>query len=206
MSSPKYRVRRATLDDLRPLAALWGTMNFAVDELARRITDFHLAESAQGVLLGAAGLQVAERQGLVHSEGFTDFALADTLRPLLWERIQAVAMNQGLLRLWTREQAPFWSHCGLVEADAEALEKLPAPWRGLPPAWRTLKLRGDVDAVVSADKEFALFVESERQQTARALRRGKLLKSVAAFLAFLFLALTLGAVSYLLWRNRQLHR
>ena len=95
MSSPKYRLRRATLDDLRQLAALWGTMNFAVDELARRITDFHLAESAEGVLLGAAGLQVAERQGLVHSEGFTDFALADTLRPLLWERIQAVALNQG---------------------------------------------------------------------------------------------------------------
>ncbi|MGA2661791.1 MAG: hypothetical protein ABSH34_30285 [Verrucomicrobiota bacterium] len=206
MSSPKYRVRRATLDDLRPLAALWGTMNFAVDELARRITDFHLAESAQGVLLGAAGLQVAERQGLVHSEGFTDFALADTLRPLLWERIQAVAMNQGLLRLWTREQAPFWSHCGLVEADAEALENLPAPWRGLPSAWRTLKLRSDLDTIVSADKEFALFVESERQQTARALRRGKLLKSFATFLAFLFLALTLGAVSYLVWRNRQLHR
>jgi N-acetylglutamate synthase-like GNAT family acetyltransferase len=206
MSSPKYRVRRATLDDLRPLAALWGTMNFAVDELARRITDFQVAESAEGVLLGAAGLQVAERQGLVHSEGFTDFSLADTLRPLLWERIQAVAMNQGLLRLWTQEQAPFWSHCGLVKADAEALEKLPAPWRGLPPAWRTLKLRGELDALAAADKAFALFVESEKRQTARALRRGKLLKSIATFVAFLFLALTVGAVSYLLWRNRQLHR
>jgi hypothetical protein len=61
--------------------------------LAKRITDFQVAESAQGVFLGAAGLQVAQRQGLVHSEGFTDFALGDTLRPLLWERIQAVAMK-----------------------------------------------------------------------------------------------------------------
>jgi N-acetylglutamate synthase-like GNAT family acetyltransferase len=206
MSSPKYRVRRATLDDLRPLGVLWGTMNFAVDELARRITDFHVAESEQGVLLGAAGLAVAERQGLVHSEGFTDFALADTLRPLLWERLQAVAMNQGLLRLWTQEQAPFWSHCGLVKADAEALEKLPAPWRALPSAWRTLKLRDDLDAIISADNEFAVFVESERRRTARTLRRGKVLKSIVTCLAFLFLALTLGGVVYLLWRNRQLPR
>jgi len=205
MSSPKYRVRRATLDDLRPLGALWGTMNFAVDELARHITDFHVAESAEGVLLGAAGLAVAERQGRVHSEGFTDFALADTLRPLLWERIQAVAMNQGLLRLWTQEQAPFWSHCGLVKAEAEALEKLPAAWRGLPSAWRTRKLRDDFDAIISADKEFAVFVESERQQTARSLRRGKVLKSFVTFLAFVFLALTAGAVFYVLWRSRQLH-
>jgi hypothetical protein len=151
-------------------------------------------------------LQVAQRQGLVHSEGFTDFALGDTLRPLLWERIQAVAMNQGLVRLWTRETAPFWSHCGLVEADAEALEKLPAPWRGLPSAWRTLKLRDDLDTVVSAEKEFAVFVESERRQIARALQRGKVLKSVATFLAFLVLALALGAVFYLLWRNRRLSR
>jgi len=206
MSWPRYRVRRATLDDLRPLVALWGTMNFPVDELAKHITDFQVAESAQGVFLGAAGLQVAQRQGLVHSEGFTDFALGDTLRPLLWERIQAVAMNQGLVRLWTRETAPFWSHCGLVEADAEALEKLPAPWRGLPSAWRTLKLRDDLDTVVSAEKEFAVFVESERRQIARALQRGKVLKSVATFLAFLVLALALGAVFYLLWRNRRLSR
>jgi N-acetylglutamate synthase-like GNAT family acetyltransferase len=205
MSFPQYRVRRATLDDLRPLAALWGTMNFAVDELARRITDFHVVESAQGVLLGAAGLQAAERQGLVHSEGFTDFALADTLRPLLWERLQAVARNQGLLRLWTQEQAPFWSHCGLVKADAEALEKLPAPWRALPSAWRTLKLRDDLDTIVSADQAFAVFVESERQQTARTLRRAKVLKSVMVFLSFLFLALVLGATLYLLWRSRQPH-
>jgi N-acetylglutamate synthase-like GNAT family acetyltransferase len=203
MSPPKYRVRRATLDDLRPLGALWGTMNFAVDDLARRITDFQVVESAQGVLLGAVGLAVAERQGLAHSEGFTDFALADTLRPLLWERLQAVAMNQGLLRLWTREQAPFWSHCGLVKAEAEALEKLPAPWRGLPSAWRTLKLRDDLDAIITADNQFAVFVESERRQTARTLQRAKLLKSVATFLAFSFLALALGAVFHLLWRNRR---
>ena len=64
------------------------------------------------------------------------------------------------------------------------------------PAWRTLKLRDDFDAIISADNEFAVFVESERRQTARTLRRGKMLKSVVTFLAFLFLALTLGTGFY----------
>ncbi|MGA2867245.1 MAG: hypothetical protein ABSF95_22430 [Verrucomicrobiota bacterium] len=204
MSSANYRVRRATLDDLGQLVALWGSMNFAVDELARRITEFQVAESAEGVLLGAVGLQAAERQGLVHSEGFTDFALAEALRPLLWERIQAVALNQALVRLWTREQAPFWSHCGLVKADAEALAKLPAAWRGSPPPWLTLKLRDHLETIISADSQFALFMESERQRTAQALGRAKLLKSIATLVAFGVLALALGAAFYLWWRNRQL--
>ncbi len=205
MSSPDYRVRRATLDDLRQLAGLWASMNFAVEDLARRITEFQVAESAQGVLLGAVGLAVAQQQGLVHSEGFTDFSLADLLRPMLWDRIQAVALNQGLMRLWTQEQAPFWNHCGLARAEAEALQKLPAGWRAgaASPSWLTLKLRDDLDTVISADKEFAVFIESERQRTALTIRKANYLKTLALVLAFAVMALCLGTVLYLLWRNRQ---
>ncbi len=130
VSSSKYRVRRATLDDLGHLTAMWQPMQFPVDDLAKRVTEFQVAESPDGKVLGAVGLQIAERQGLVHSEAFSDFALAEHLRPLLWDRVHAVATNHGLLRVWTREQAPFWNHCGLLQADAEALQKLPALWRG----------------------------------------------------------------------------
>ena len=112
-------------------------MRFPAEDLARRVTEFQVAEGPEGKILGAVGLQIAERQGLIHSEAFSDFALAEQLRPLLWDRLHAVATNHGLLRLWTQEQAPFWNHCGLQRADAEALEKLPAPWRGPPGAWLT---------------------------------------------------------------------
>ena len=54
-------------------------MGFPVADLARRVTEFQVAEDAEGRLVGAAGLQVAERQGLIHSEVFEDFALADQL-------------------------------------------------------------------------------------------------------------------------------
>jgi hypothetical protein len=181
---------------------MWEAMNYAVDDLARRVTDFQMAEDAQGALLGAVGLLVAERHGLIHSEGFTDFALADTLRPLLWERIQAMAMNQGLHRLWTREQAPFWSHSGLAKADAALLEKLPPAWRALPPPWWTLKLKEDLDAVVSAEKQFALFVEAGKLETHRAFRPLRILKAILTVGSLLLLFLAVGALLYLMWHRR----
>jgi len=126
VSSSKYRVRRATLDDIGQLTAIWESMQYPTQELARRVTEFQVAECADGKILGAVGVQMAERQGLLHSEAFSDFALAEHLRPLLWDRVQTVATNHGLLRVWTQEQAPFWNHCGLLKADADALQKLPA--------------------------------------------------------------------------------
>jgi len=177
-------------------------MNFSVSELARRVTEFQVVEADHGVVVGALGLHVAERQGLLHSEAFTDFALADPLRPMLWERIQAVATNQGLLRLWTQETAPFWSRSGLARANEESLASLPATWRGPSGPWLTLKLRDDLEAIIKADREFSVFMELERQKTARTLHRGKILRGVALFLAFSLSVFAIGAAVYLFWKHQ----
>jgi N-acetylglutamate synthase-like GNAT family acetyltransferase len=207
MIPSKYRVRRATLEDVGALMDLWKSMHLPADELARRITEFQVAEDAEGRVLGAVALQLAERQGRIHSEAFTDFALADHLRPLLWDRMNALANNHGLLRLWTQEQAPFWNHSGLGKADPEALAKLPAAWRGGPGAWLTLKLREDIAEVISADKEFALFMEAEKQRTARALQHAKLLKFIATLIALAVLGLALaGAILVLRHHPNFYHR
>jgi N-acetylglutamate synthase-like GNAT family acetyltransferase len=187
VNSSNYRVRRATLDDLGQLTALWQSMHYPTQELVRRITDFQVAAGADGKVLGAVGLQIAERQGRVHSEVFSDFALAEHLRPLLWDRLHAVATNHGLLRVWTQEAAPFWHHCGLLKADAETLEKLPAVWRGPSSGWLTLKLRDDLETVVSLDKEFALFMQSEKQRTERVFQHARMLKTVVTLIAVGFL-------------------
>ena len=203
MHRPQYRIRRATLDDLGPLHVLWGLMHYPADELARRVTEFQVATAEDGALVGALGLRLAERQGLMHSEACTDFALADHLRPLLWERIQAVAANQGLLRLWTLEAAPFWSRCGLLRATEEVLGELPTAWREASGQWLTLKLRDDLDTIIKADKEFAVFMELERQKTARALRRGKMLHAFALFLAFLLVVFAMVAAGYVFLKRQQ---
>ena len=203
----EYRIRRATLDDIGQLTALWQLMNFSVDDLARRVTEFQVGETPDGKLVGAVGLQIVEKHGRIHSEAFTDFALADHVRPMLWDRVHAVATNHGLLRLWTQEQAPFWNHCGLLKADAEALAKLPGPWRGSAKDWLTLKLRDDLADVVSLDKEFALFMESEKQRTAQALHHARILKIIATVIALAVFLLVLAGAFLILRRNPELlHR
>ena len=207
MTLSNYRVRRATLDDIGQLTGLWQSMHFAVDDLAKRITEFQIAESSDQRIAGAVGMQINDRQGRLHSEGFTDFALADQLRPAIWERLQAVATNHGLVRLWTQEQAPFWSHCGLAKADAEALEKLPTTWRGFPGQWLTLKLKEDIEEVISVDKEFAMFMESERQRTERTFQQARILKLIATIIALVLLALVMAGAFIVMRRNPQLlHR
>jgi N-acetylglutamate synthase-like GNAT family acetyltransferase len=207
VSSSKCRVRRATLDDIGQLTALWESMQYPTQELAKRITEFQIAEDAEGTVLGGVGLQIAERQGLVHSEAFGDFSLADPVRQLLWDRVNAVATNHGLLRLWTQEGAPFWNHCGLVKADAEALQALPAAWRGPSSKWLTLKLRDDVETVISADKEFAVFMQSEKQRTEQIFQRARMMKNIATVLAFALLAVVIVWGVRMFLRNPQLlHR
>jgi N-acetylglutamate synthase-like GNAT family acetyltransferase len=201
MNSSPYRVRRATLDDINELTALWKSMHLPAEDLSKRITEFQVAQGAAAKLLGAVGLQIAERQGRIQSEAFSDFALAEQLRPLLWDRIQAVASNHGLLRLWTQEVAPFWNHCGLIKADAEALAKLPAAWQNQRPAWLTLKLKEEVETAVSLDKEFALFMESEKQRTQKAFQHARILKGIATLVAIAVLILILGAAFFLVRKN-----
>lgn len=207
MISPTYRVRRATLDDIGQLMELWRSMNLPGEELARRITEFQVAEGENGHLLGAIGMQVAERQGRIHSEGFTDFAVADQLRPMLWDRLHAVATNHGLLRLWTEERAPFWTHSGLAKPDADALEKLPVAWRRSGAEWLTLKLKDDLAEVISADQEFQVFMESERRRTERAFQQAKVLKVVATLIALAILIVVVAGAFLLIRKNPQLlHR
>lgn len=182
-------------------------MHYPTEDLARRVTEFQVGVNAEGKVLGAVGLQIAERQGLVHSEAFSDFAFAEHLRPLLWDRLHAVATNHGLLRVWTQEQAPFWNHCGLQKADAEALERLPALWRGPNSGWLTLKLRDDVEAVLSLDKEFALFMESEKERTQQVFQQARMLKTTVTVIAFVVLVAVIAwAISTFMRNPHLLHR
>jgi len=52
MNQPVFHVRRATVDDLEALRALWETMHFPALELERRLTEFQVAVAEDGGLLG----------------------------------------------------------------------------------------------------------------------------------------------------------
>lgn len=183
MNSPVYRVRRATVDDLEGLRGLWRAMHLPDTGLERRVTEFQVVESEDGRLHGALGLEITGRQGRLHGEVFLDFALADHLRGLLWQRMQMLAQNHMLARLWTQETAPFWKQTGFQAADEAALKKLPEAWGGDPARMLTLALRDEEALEKALEGTFELLKEQERQRTEKMLRRGRKLKFIATMLA-----------------------
>src|SRR5271156_746343 len=139
MSSPKLRVRRATLDDLNAIKALWLSMRLPADELEKRLTEFQIAETGAGQLIGAIGIQIIRQHTLLHSEGYADFGFADAARRLFWEKVQTLAANHGVFRLWPQERSPFWKSFGFQPPNAEILARLPAEWKNeFDGGWLTL--------------------------------------------------------------------
>ncbi|MDB6125727.1 MAG: hypothetical protein JWQ71_4720 [Pedosphaera sp.] len=201
MQPSNYEVRRATVDDLADLIPLWESMHFSTPELEKRLTEFQVARSAEGKLVGAIGIQIDGRHGRLHSEAFNDFAVADHLRQLLWTRMQSIAQNHGLVRLWTQETAPFWKQSGFQLAIAEVLPRLPMGWASPDNDWLTLQLRDEQAVEASLDKEFARFMESEKQRTQGMFRQARTLKQVAMLVAVL-LAFVVIIISVYMLKNR----
>lgn len=200
--SAACQVRRATIEDLPALIALWQPMGLPVAGLDRRLTEFQVVVDDTGRVTGTVGFQIAGKDAQIHGEAFADFGLADTLRPLLWERLQAVAANHGIVRVWTRETALFWARLGLAAPDAEALAKQPPAWRELPGPWRVMKLREDVEESLAADKEFELFKQSERAQTEATLGAARMMNKAATALALLLAAaVVIGLIVFVFGRG-----
>ena len=198
MSQSIIQVRRAIVDDLENLRSLWEANHIPAADLERRLTEFQVAQGVDGTLLGAIGMQILGRQGLLHSEAFSDFGQAETLRQQLWARLQSVATNHGLARIWTRETAPFWKQNGFQPPDEDTLKKLPGAWVAEPNGWLTLRLRDEEALEISLDKEFARFKEESKRQAKRALDPGRALKFLATVMAIIFAAGILIILIYML--------
>jgi N-acetylglutamate synthase-like GNAT family acetyltransferase len=191
MSTAGYQVRRATVDDLPDLVALWNSMRLPADQLERRLTEFQVVEGEDGALLGAVGIDIIERHGRIHSEAFNDFAHADIWRDKLWERLQSVATNHGLARLWTAEVAPFWKRNGFHPADAVELKRLPPAWNATPADWLTLRLRDEDALRASLDMDFERLREQERQESRRLLSKAKTINYIALSIVFVVVVVAL---------------
>jgi N-acetylglutamate synthase-like GNAT family acetyltransferase len=200
MADSTYRVRRATQEDLAQLKELWASMQLPVEILSKQLTDFQVVHSVDGQLAGAVGIQILGPHARLHGESYRDFAIADELRPLLMERIRSLASNHGVFRLWTQESSPYWSRNGFQPTPPEILKKLPEAWAQSGSDWLTLQLK-DEAALVSLEKEIALFMETEKQRTARAFRQVQTIKTLATWLAIVLAVFVLGAIAYVFLKN-----
>jgi N-acetylglutamate synthase-like GNAT family acetyltransferase len=196
-----FQVRRAVLDDLPALTGLWQSMHFPTDELERRLTDFQVAVAPDGAVIGAVAIEISGRHGRLHSEAFTDFALADPLREAFWHRVQSLATNHGIVRLWTQETAPFWRQCGLAAPEPEKLQKLPADWTKHRGDWFTLELRDEAAVEKALDQEFAKLIEMDRATTKDILRPARVLNNFATWTAII-LAIGVLIIAIYMLANR----
>ena len=176
MNSPEYTARRATVDDLSGLKILWERARFQVLDLEKRLTEFQLIVSDAGDLIGALALHIEAKQGLLHSGAFAQPEQEEQFRPQLWERIQSVARNHGLNRLWTQEGASFWLQAGFVEGSAETLPRLPPGFGDRQARWLTLQLKDENVAALSIEHEFELFQTAQKEETERLRRLGRTMK------------------------------
>ncbi len=202
MTLSNLQVRRATVEDLAVLKPLWQQDNLPVPDLEQRFKEFQVAVNPEGKVLGAIGLQLAGPEGLIHSEVFVHPEQADELREKLWERAQVLARNHGLLRLWTPLQTPFWRANGFRQSEADLLSRLPAVFGPASLPWLYIQLKEEGQEI-SLEKEFALFRQTEKDETEKLYRQARVLKMIAFALSVgLFLLVIVWAFLFLRAQGR----
>jgi len=203
MNAAQFRVRRATVEDLGVLRPLWESMHLPVAALEPRLTEFQVVEDATGTIVGEIGFQIGGSHGHLHDEGFTDFGIADAAREMLWQRVQTLASNHGVLRLWMRDNSLYWTRLGFKPATPEELAKLPADWNTEGPAWLTLQLKNE-EAINAVEKELALFMSTQKRQSENTLRQIRTFKTLALVVACVLILSACGAAIFLLMKRPDL--
>jgi N-acetylglutamate synthase-like GNAT family acetyltransferase len=199
---PAYEVRRATLEDLPQLKLLWEQARLPVAELEKRFTEFQLAFTLDGRLVGSLGLQMFKQQGYIHSEAFTDPRFGPEVRPLLWQRLLTVAKNNGLVRLWTLPTTAFYREQGMIDVDETTRPKIPEIFGNGNADWVTLKLKEENQSAISLEKEFEIFAEAQRNESERVMNQAKALRLLAYGLLILAL-MALGALAVVFGKLRR---
>ena len=204
MNPNELRLRRATVEDLAALKAIWLSMRLDAAPLENRLTDFQVAER-DGEVVGAIGFQINRTAARLYGEGYSDFSVADAARELFWNRAQKLAANHSVFRLWTQEDSPFWRQLGFHPASDEHLARLPDEWKNSEGKWLTLELKNEDVVNAALKKQFGEFSAGEKRQTNEAAARAKKIFNLIAALFFLVGFAALGIAGWLFLRFRNSH-
>ena len=198
MNLPVLRVRRATVDDLETLKTLWADMRLSPVELEPRLTEFQVVENSEHHVLGAVGIQICKQHALLHSEGYSDFGVADAARHMFWERIQTLAANHGVFRIWTQERSPFWKSFGFQPPTAEILQRLPEHWKNeFEGGWLTLQLKNEDVINAAIEKHYSSFVAAEKLDVERVSQKVRGINTFIIIAGFTIGILCIGFAVYL---------
>ena len=198
MSPQTLRIRRATVDDRDALKSLWASMRLPPDELEKRLTEFQVVENSDGEVVGAIGIQFSGQHALLHSEGYSDFGVADSARQLFWERIQTLASHNGIFRVWTQERSPFWKSFGFQPPTTEVLARLPEEWKNeFDGGWLTFQLKNEEVIAAAFEKQFAPFMAGEKSETQKISEKAKTINTIITVVGFTIGILSISFAIYL---------
>lgn len=201
VETPAIQARRATLDDLPDLLELWQATGLPGEQLEQFLTEFQIVADEQGILCAAVGLLIHEREALIHSEAVAAGADADACRAALWRRMQIVARNQGVARLWTPEDDPFWIANGFRAATAAEVADMPAAIANPEAKW-FLHLSMDSNrAKQIVNEQLAIWEASRLQDKEDFTRSISSIRTGALLLAALIIVLVLVLALYIFWRQ-----
>ena len=198
MSPQILRIRRATVDDRSALKTIWASMRLPADELEKRLTEFQVVENADGEVVGALGFQMLRQHALLHNESYSDFAVADAARELFWDRLQTLAANHGVFRVWTQERSPFWKSFGFQPPSGAILARLPEEWKNeFEGGWLTLQLKNEEVISAALEKQFAPFMTEEKLETQKLSDKAKRINTIIIVVGFAIGILGIGTAIYL---------
>ena len=199
MDTSSSGARRATIDDLPSLQALWIDAGQPWEELEKLLAEFQVVADEDGSLLAAVGLLVEGSEGLLHTETVAARAgeQADELRAMLWRRIQIVARNQGVARLWTAEDAPYWATEFSV-APAVTVQAAGAGFLGhdLTASWRVRELMDPNKARQLVNEQMAIWSAARTQEQEQFQRKTRTVMLVALVLV----AAIIGTCAWMIFR------
>lgn len=185
MTPAQLHIRRATVDDRAALKELWASMRLSPDDLEKRLTEFQVVENSENEVAGAIGIQFSGHHALLHNEGYTDFGVADAARQLFWERIQTLAANHGVFRIWTQERSPVWKSFGFQPPGPEVIDRLPNEWKNeFTGGWLTLQLKNEEVITAALEKQFAGFMAAEKKDTERVSEKARTFKTIITIAGF----------------------
>lgn len=193
MSKDSVSVRRATVEDLGSLRDLWARQGVSATDLDKHFTDFQVAVDESNGIRGGLGLRIANGEGCVYGE-FTPETAADSVRQALRARVQTVARNHGLIRLWTCLDIAEDGELRFGTFPPELETRRPPGFDELGTGeWRVAVLREESAAALSLEQELRLFQEAQKESTERVMRHARKLRWIAY--CILGLAMVIGVIA-----------
>jgi len=194
MEPPFLESRRATTDDLGALEILWSQANLPATELGKFLSEFHVVSDPEGQILHAIGLLVEGDQALLHSEALSalQFAEPDACRAAVWKRLRILTRNQGISRIWTREDAEYWRVSGYQSIPESQLPSDLPSFVQREGGWWMYQSPDAAQTDLLVQREFALWKTQREQESQSFQQRVKAFRVIAFGLFALSLILLLS--------------